>query len=240
MNRVPSHLPPQEAEPAGLAARWAALLRPLRALRAIAGVYKGGYGHWQSARLHRPVDARGDPLPWFTYPAIEFLEQLDFSAKRIFEFGAGNSTLYWSRRSAEVVSVESDPAWHGHLAARVGSNVRLILEPEPAAYVAALDREAVSFDVIVVDGLERLACSQAAQTRLRPGGLVILDNADWHPRCAAVLRQAGLLQVDMTGFGPVNGYSWTTSLFFDRSFDFPARGDARPRPGIGSIARVVD
>jgi hypothetical protein len=215
-------------------------MRPLRALRAILGVYKGGYGHWRSARLHRPVNVRGEPLPWFTYPAIEFLNQFDLSNKRIFEFGAGNSTLYWGARGGEVVSIESDPVWYRHLADQVPANVRLLLVPETAAYVRALDREAETFDIIVVDGLERLACSRAAPSRLRSGGLVILDNADWHPGCAAVLRDAGLLQVDMTGFGPVNGYSWTTSLFFDRAFDFPARGGIRPQPGIGSIRRVVD
>jgi hypothetical protein len=215
-------------------------LRPIRALRAIAGVIKGGHGHWHSARLHRPVDAQGAPLPWFTYPAIEFLGQFDLRTKRVFEYGAGNSTLYWSTRCAQVVSIESDRVWHRHLAALVGSNVRLDFVPEAADYSAALEREPEPFDVIVVDGIERLACSRMALTRLQPGGLIILDNADWHPCCAAVLRQAGLLQVDMTGFGPVNGYSWTTSLFFHRAFDFPSRGAVRPQPGIGSIPRLVD
>jgi hypothetical protein len=239
MTPAPSHLPPQAPAALGLTGRWQAWLRPLRALRAIAGVVKGGHGHWRSARLHRPVDATGAPLPWFTYPAIEFLAQFDLSALRVFEYGAGNSTLYWSARCAEVVSVESDPAWHQYLVAQLAPNVRLALVPSPAAYVACLEQEAL-FDVIVVDGLERLACCREAPARLKPGGLIILDNADWHPGAAAVLRQAGLLQVDMQGFGPVNGYSWTTSLFFHRAFDFPSRGGVRPQPGIGSIRRVVD
>ncbi|MEO0055654.1 MAG: hypothetical protein RLZZ50_1601 [Verrucomicrobiota bacterium] len=236
MNSAPNQAQPKTVQPSA-AVSW---LRAARALRAIGGVIKGGYGHWRSACMHRPVDARGEPLPWFTYPAIEFLGQFDLGAKRVFEFGAGNSTLYWGARCAEVVSVESDPGWHSHLDSRRGPNVRLQLETDPARYVSALGREGEPFDIIVVDGLERLACSRAAPGMLRPGGLVVLDNADWHPGSAAALRAAGLLQVDMTGFGPVNGYSWTTSLFFHRDFDFSARGGVRPQPGIGSIRRVVD
>lgn len=241
MNPLTSNpLPPQSPSLLRLPEWWTANIRPLRALRAIAGVIKGGHGHWRSARLHRPVDARGDPLPWFTYPAIEFLAQFDFSQKRIFEFGAGNSTLFWGARARAVVSIENDESWHGHLAARVPDNVRLVYVPQPAAYVSSLGEQEGDFDVIVVDGIERLACSRAATTKLRAGGLVILDNADWHTGCAAILRQAGLLQVDLTGFGPVNGYAWTTSFFFHRAFDFPNRGVVRPLPGIGSIPRVVD
>lgn len=225
---------------AHLSARWRAWMRPRWARQAMRRVLKEGYGHGLSAQLHRPVDACGAPLPWFTYPAIEFLGQFDLRAKRVFEYGAGNSTLFWGVRCAEVLSVESDAAWHRRLAGQVPANVRLEHRSQPADYVAVLGREPAAFDLIVVDGIERLACCRQAPAKLNPGGLVILDNADWHPGSAAVLRQAGLLQVDMTGFGPVNGYTWTTSLFFHRAFDFPIRGGVQPRPGIGSNPQVVD
>lgn len=215
-------------------------MRPIRALRAIIGILRHGYGHLQSARRHCPVDKQGRPLPWFTYPAIEFLSQFDFSQNTVFEFGAGNSTLYWGTRASKVVSVESDGLWYKHLCAQIPASVRLVYAPDPSGYVGEIDNHPEGFDVIVVDGIERLACARAAPARLREGGLIILDNADWHPGCAAVLREAGLLQVDMTGFGPVNGYTWTTSFFFDRRFDFSMAGKVRPLPGIGSIRRVVN
>lgn len=215
-------------------------MRPRWALRGITQVLKEGYGHWLSARLHRPVDAQGSPLPWFTYPAIEFLGQFDLTGKRIFEYGAGNSTLYWSARCGEVVSVESDEQWHRYLVRQIPKNVGLEHRPQKEEYVAALGEQPTPFDVIVVDGIERLACCRVAPSKLREGGLIILDNADWYPGSAAVLREAGLLQVDMTGFGPVNGYTWTTSLFFHRAFDFPSRGKVRPQPGVGSILQVAD
>lgn len=192
-------------------------------------------GHTLSVRCREPLDAAGREIPWFTYPAIEYLSQLDFSGKTVFEFGAGNSSLFWSRRAARVVSVEHDREWHERLRARLPASHELHLIEDPAAYAGALECHREKFDVIVVDGIERRACCAAAVARLRRGGLVILDNSDWHHRCAAVLRQAGLLEVDFAGFGPVNGYTWTTSLFFHREFAFRSREGHQPMHGIGSL-----
>ena len=41
------------------------------------------------------VDRDGNPLPWYTYPAIEYLSQFDYGEKTIFEFGCGYSSLFW-------------------------------------------------------------------------------------------------------------------------------------------------
>jgi len=62
------------------------------------------YGHLNSVSKKRSIDARGEPLPWYTYPAIEYIRQLDFSDKSIFEYGSGNSTVFWSRIAARVVA----------------------------------------------------------------------------------------------------------------------------------------
>jgi hypothetical protein len=38
-----------------------------------------------------------------------------------------------------------------------------------------------------------------------------------------------MIQVDFFGFGPINDYTWTTSIFFSRDFDFkPINGEIRP------------
>ena len=35
------------------------------------------------------LDKDGNPIPWYTYPAIEYLSQFDYSDKEIFEYGCG-------------------------------------------------------------------------------------------------------------------------------------------------------
>jgi len=206
------------------------------AVRAAGRILRREFGHGASVRRREPVDARGREIPWFTYPAIEYLGQLYFSDKSVFEFGAGNSTLFWVRTAGRVVSVEHDPVWFERVRGRTHgmAHATITHAADPAAYVQALRNEPGLFDVIVVDGIERPACCAAALERLRPGGFVILDNADWHHRCAALLRAGGLIEVDFSGFGPINDYTWTTSLFLHREFAFRPRLERQPAHGIGS------
>src|SRR5947207_2919580 len=72
-------------------------------------------GHCRSSFKMAAVNRRGEPLPWYTYPCIHFLEFRDFRDKTVLEFGAGQSTLWWSQRAAQVVAFEGDPAWHDEL-----------------------------------------------------------------------------------------------------------------------------
>lgn len=196
------------------------------------------YAHLRSAAQSRPVNAQGDPLPWYTYPAIEYLRQLDWREKGVFEYGSGQSTLFWSSAANRVVSVEEDERWYEPLAKKLPPNCELIFEPDLALYPDVITRYPDGFDVIVIDGAARgrtrLKCSRVALRCLKPGGLIILDNADWLPESARVLREGGLLQVDMTGFVPVNGNTQTTSLFFDRAFVPRPRYDRLPQPGPGA------
>jgi hypothetical protein len=198
------------------------------------------YGHLYSVSKKRSIDAWGEPLPWYTYPAIEYIRQLDFSDKSVFEYGSGNSTIFWSRIAARVVSVEDDEVWYEAIAREVGAVSTVILEPDLDAFVSTIGRFQTRFDVIVVDGpargLTRLKCCKAAREHLSEGGVIILDNSDWLPKSTAFLRQTGLLQVDMTGFAPLNANTGTTSFFFDRQFKFGPKSDKQPSHGIGSLA----
>jgi hypothetical protein len=196
------------------------------------------YAHLNSVRSQRAVDRAGKPLPWYTYPAIEFLQQLDFSQKTVFEYGSGMSTLYWAARAARVVSVEDDEQWFHQVKSLAPANVELIFEPDLSKFADTIHRHGDHYDVIVVDGpargRTRLKCSRAAIDHLREGGLVILDNSDWLPESARLLRGSTLLEVDMTGFAPICGHVQTTSFFFDRRFNVQPLGDRQPMPGIGS------
>lgn len=44
--------------------------------------------------------------------------------------------------------------------------------------------------------------------------MLILDNSDWYPKSVAFLREKlRWMQTDFHGFGPINNYTWTTSIF---------------------------
>src|SRR5229473_8504521 len=50
-------------------------------------------GHFRSAISRKPVDGRGNPIPWYSYPAIHFLSSIIWEDCRVLEFGSGYSTL---------------------------------------------------------------------------------------------------------------------------------------------------
>jgi hypothetical protein len=70
----------------------------------------------------------------------------------------------------------------------------------------------------------------------REGGMIVLDNADWLPESSRLLREAGLIEIDMTGFSPINDYTSTTSLYLHRAFRFAPLLERQPTPGIGAHA----
>lgn len=197
------------------------------------------YGHPASQRLGKPVDSDGQPIPWFTYPAIQFLDQLDLSRKAVFEWGSGNSSRYFAPRCASISSVESSPDWHAGLEKDLQPNQRLALKTGDD-YVNHILETDTHYDVVVIDGDLRVRCAEVATQRLNPDGLVIVDNADWFAPACEKLRNAGLIQVDFHGFGPVNEYTWCTSLFFTRGYSFSPLADRQPSASIGGLEKNPD
>lgn len=51
------------------------------------------YGQFLSIWKQNPEFSAGEEVPWYTYPAIEYLSHLDLSGFRVFEYGSGNSTI---------------------------------------------------------------------------------------------------------------------------------------------------
>jgi hypothetical protein len=92
------------------------------------GEYTSDYlrtvGWYRSVQLNESVDAQG-PVPWFTYPAIRFLQGIVRPDLRVLEYGTGNSTLWWAQRVQQVVSVEHDPAWAARVRKAALPNVEL-------------------------------------------------------------------------------------------------------------------
>jgi hypothetical protein len=197
-------------------------------------------GQLATMRSQRPVNADGAPIPWITYPALEFLRQFSFVGRRCFEFGAGNSTLFWSQRATEVYAVETDAAWYAELQLALPTNVHLALYSDEQAFASSIIGIPGLFDVIVIDSIRyRIPAAVNALGKLATGGIIVFDNSDWYPNACALLKDAGLIQIDFHGFGPVNGYAWTTSIFFKERIGF-SRASPALRPVGGRLVEHTD
>src|SRR5262245_22231157 len=82
-------------------------------------------GHARSALARRAMTARGQPLPWYSYPAIAFLNQTDVAGRDVLECGGGQSTRWWLSRGAKVTTLESHAAWAQELRDSIGSQARI-------------------------------------------------------------------------------------------------------------------
>jgi len=134
--------------------------------------------------------------PWLTPAAIDLLGPLLRPADRGAEFGSGRSTVWFASRVAALTSVEHDPRWHAIVAARLLDrglrNVDYILAPEDqpmehggdSAYArTALGFADESLDFALVDGHYRDYSAKFILPKLRPGGMLIIDNVNWYLPC---------------------------------------------------------
>lgn len=192
-----------------------------------------GYGHFRTMRERASVDRLGNPIPWYTYPAIEYVKQLDFSQRHIFEYGAGYSSLFYSRRCAHITSLEDNPKWFEIIRTKAPSNCEILLAETKEKYINAITERPQSYDVIIIDGSYREECCEVAPPKIKDTGMIILDNSDQLPRCVQALARLNFIQVDMVGFGPLNGYLWTTTFFFGRNFNFKSCHPHQPTLSVG-------
>lgn len=184
------------------------------------------YGQLKTIKNWECIDRWGNPIPWYTYPAIEFLNSLNFSNKSVFEYGGGNSTLWWAKKVLNIVSVEHDPEWFAKIESKLQvnyRNVKLILERDKDSYINTILKSDLKFDVVVIDGRWRGDCAKVIGEKLnfKEGFMIILDNSDWYPKTTKYIREKyDTIQVDFHGFGSINSYTWTTSIFLSRNFTF--------------------
>src|SRR5574341_1510870 len=134
---------------------------------------------------------RNPDLPWLSRQAVQILTNWLRRDDRGLEWGSGRSTVWLAGLVDRMTSVEHDPQWHekvkNELIRRKLFNVDYRLEPvddqelpsESSPYLAvAAEFPPLSIDFALVDGLYRDRCAQAALELLKPGGLLIIDNAN--------------------------------------------------------------
>jgi hypothetical protein len=194
-------------------------------------------GWTQSVLQRRAIDRAGQPLPWYTYPATEYLRTIDFTNARVFEYGSGHSSVFWARISKEVHCVEDKREWAASVREFGVPNLTVYDSSGRDDYVRMPERVGGLFDVVVIDGRFRHDCVHVACRVSKPTGIIVFDNADWYPEACRQVRDNGWFQIDFAGFGPINPYRWNTSLFFKVQTHLVKKEVVRPVGGIRQDAR---
>lgn len=177
------------------------------------------HGWFESVMSSRSIDRDGRPIPWFPYAVLNLLESKVPATVglQVGEYGCGNSTLWWAKYAQRVVAVEHDDDWSGAIRRLAPDHVQIVsvLETPAAAYSAALRGHGL-FDVVVIDGRNRVACAEIASTLLTARGIIIWDDTE-RPQYAAgvtALQSQGFRALSLVGLGPVTLCEKQTSIFY--------------------------
>jgi hypothetical protein len=180
--------------------------------------------------------------PWLPYLVTDYIRKLQ--PRRVFEWGSGNSTVFFLGLGAEVVSIEHDSTWYIET-----THPRLIKHLIPydqgslgndsanpshyksgstnlgdvnfKRYASAIDDYGL-FDLILIDGMARASCLHHAINHVNEGGCIVLDNTGDRPyyleQTAHLFGnyEDGWESIKFMGYGPILAYKWETSIFINK------------------------
>ena len=158
---------------------------------------------WWRARTGRVPER-----PWIVPAAIGWLGRRIRPDWSVLELGSGRSTAWYARRAGRVISLEDNEYWAAQTRERLEgaglSNVELRLravEDFPREIASLPD---ASFDLVVMDFLEapevtRIDALRPARDKVRPGGLLLLDDSDRPGYAEAYELLAGWREWRFTG-----------------------------------------
>jgi hypothetical protein len=180
--------------------------------------YLNSIGWFTAFDKKQAVDGKGKALPWVTYSFIDFIKERINKSQHIFEYGSGNSTIFYAERAGSVTSVEHDKGWHDKVKNTSPANAEMIFcqlekDGEYAKKATLLNKK---FDIIIVDGRDRVNCCKYSVAALSSNGVLVLDDSErevYHP-ARVLLKEQGFKEISFSGISPGLFYEKATSVFY--------------------------
>jgi hypothetical protein len=175
-------------------------------------------GWFNSFKSKAPVDQDNKPIPWVTYSFIDFIKPRLNQQHTIFEFGSGNSTYFYAKFAGIVVSVEHDKDWYDKILKTKPENAELIYCDlvRDGDYCRMPIKLEENFDIIIVDGRDRVNCCKQAVKAISEKGVIVLDDAEREGYKEGIdfLVKKGFKELPFTGISPGLFYRKSTSVFY--------------------------
>lgn len=197
------------------------IAKPKRLFSLLSHGHKGyldSIGWFNAFDQQQAIDEGGNPIPWVTYSFIDFIKPRLTKDLSIFEYGSGNSTLFYAKNTRRVVSVEHDEAWFRKIVNQKANNAEMIFcELDKGGLysqkVSSLDEK---FDIIIVDGRDRVNCCKYAIGGLKENGVIVLDDSEreHYTEARIFLKEKGFKEISFSGISPGLFYEKATSVFY--------------------------
>ncbi|MDP6230177.1 MAG: hypothetical protein QF587_02575, partial [Candidatus Marinimicrobia bacterium] len=152
------------------------------------------------------------------YSLIAFLDHRLSAEMTVFEYGSGSSTLYFARKVRSVTSVEYDKNWYDKLKEQVPDNIKLIFQEVDVnnKYCRAIHNENEKYDVVIIDGEDRINCMREGFMKLNDTGILILDDSnrpDYKPGFELAV-ELGYRTLHFEGLKPMDFITEKATLFY--------------------------
>ena len=146
------------------------------------------FAHWSPvylwSRFKDKLHQRLHPdEPWLTPAAVEILHGYLNPDMSGLEFGSGRSTAWFAQSLGKLTSVEHSAKWYDLVKDQLRiagiTNVTYLLRrgnPETEYLDVADSIDDNSLDFILVDGIDRGACVIRSLSKLKHGGLLVIDD----------------------------------------------------------------
>lgn len=175
-------------------------------------------GFLKSHEHIQPIDQQGQPIPWMNYAIIELLNERLQDDLVLFEYGAGFSTRWFASRVKEVHSVEYDRSWEDKVRESLEgtANAHLHFIEVGPDYISAARKLEQSFDLVLVDGRERVACAINATEALSSKGVLLLDDSDRmeYAEVFPEMEKRGFKNLRISGLKPFSFTREETTIFY--------------------------
>lgn len=175
-------------------------------------------GWIESLKRGYPCRKDGTEIPWMNYPVVRFLEDRLKSDFDLFEFGSGYSTFFYAKLVNKVVSIEDDKLWFHSLKENIPENVEVIYKEKDidGEYCRAIHSAKQTYDVVIVDGGDRLNCIKQSFAALSNRGVIILDDSQRESYSENInyAKEKGFRSIDFEGLKPTGSKIYRTTIFY--------------------------
>jgi len=115
-------------------------------------------------------------FPWWAPDAVKFVNDYLTKDSLVLEFGGGGSSPWLADRAKKVITIEHHPKWARMIRESNKENLEVRELSRPYNLICKEFKDN-TFDLIIVDGRDRVKCFKDAKRLVKPGGWIALDDA---------------------------------------------------------------
>jgi len=170
-----------------------------------------------------PCDEQGNELPWMNYSFIFFIRERLKDDMTLLEFGGGFSTIFWAKYIKILYVVEHDVFFSAMLKDKLPTNAQIFpafsdndVPYSEHAKIISEKNDNIMFDIVVIDGIDRVDCCIKSIDYLKNDGVIIWDDSGRieYSEGFDCLHKRGFKKLEFEGIRPGNRGVGRTAIFY--------------------------